>query len=79
MHVPCAVRSAHNSLTITTWRFADAVQGLRKVGSEPASIDAALTWLQHCHRFNLSHAVSVCKCVSQEPDGVTFECRRLTI
>ena len=36
-----------------------AVQELSTVGEEPVNIDAALTWLQHCHRFDLSHAVPV--------------------
>jgi len=33
-----------------------------KVGDAPANIDAALTWLQHCHRFDLSDAVPVSSC-----------------
>ncbi len=35
-------------------------QGVSKVGSAPANLDAALTWLQHCQRFDVSDAVPVC-------------------
>ena len=36
------------------------MQGVSKIGSAPANIDAALTWLQHCQRFSLTDAVPVC-------------------
>ena len=29
------------------------------MGDAPANINAAVTWLQHCHRFDLSEAVPV--------------------
>ena len=52
------VKALHSAF-VTLMRRSTATQGLTKVGDAPANIDAALTWLQHCQRFDLSDAVAV--------------------
>lgn len=53
-HAYFAIGMSHLASTIRA-----AEQGLTKVGEAPANIDAALTWLQYCHRFDLSDSVLV--------------------
>ena len=36
-----------------------AAQDTAEVDAAPARIDAALTWLQHCHRFDLDEPVQL--------------------